>query len=126
MRHRGKLVAVRSGYKCEIHAVLAKWGVQVLMSDLFAPNGTRLLEHLRVPAPYLARIGSLRRLLDELDEEIDLFSRLIRGRLVADRGCAAVQRIPGIGPVLGAVFLAEIGRVKASSPDRSSCVPGPG
>ena len=111
VRHRAKLVAVRSGYKCEIHAVLAKCGVQVLMSDLFTPNGTTLLEHLRVPAPYLARVGSLRRLLDQLDEEIDLFSRLIRGRLVADRGYAAVQRIPGIGPVLGAVFVAEIGDV---------------
>ena len=31
---------MRSGYKCEIHAVLAKCGVQVLMSDLFGDEGT--------------------------------------------------------------------------------------
>ena len=61
------------GCKCEVHAVLAKCGVQVLMSDLFGVEGTALLKRLRAPAPYLARVGSLRRLIDELDEEIDLF-----------------------------------------------------
>ena len=111
VRHRAKLVGIRSGCKCEVHAVLAKCGVQVLMSDLFAPTGIGRLERLDAPAPYLARVGSLRRLIDDLDVEIDLFSRLIRGRLVADPGYRAVQTIPGIGPVLAAVFVAEIGDV---------------
>ena len=111
VRHRAKLVAIRSGCKCEIHAVLAKCGVQVLMSDLFADPGTRLLERLDAPAPYLARVGSLRRLIDDLDVEVDLFARLVRGRLVTDPGYRAVQQIPGIGPTLGAVFVAEIGDV---------------
>jgi len=111
VRHRAKLVALRSGCKCEVHAVLAKCGIQVLMSDLFADPGSTLLDHLQAPAPYLARVGSLRRLIDDLDVEIDLFARLIRGRLVADPGYRAVQTIPGIGPVLGAVFVAEIGDV---------------
>ena len=39
VRHRAKLVALRSGCKCEVHAVLAKCGIQVLMSDLFADRG---------------------------------------------------------------------------------------
>lgn len=38
VRHRAKLVALRSGRKAEVHAVLAKCGIQVLMSDLL-PNG---------------------------------------------------------------------------------------
>jgi hypothetical protein len=58
--------------------VLAKCGVQVLMSDLFADAGTALLERLNAPAPHLARVGSLRRLIDDLDVEIDVFARLIR------------------------------------------------
>ena len=64
-----------------------------------------------LPAPYAARVGSLRRLIDDLDVEIDLFARLVRGRLAADPGYRAVQTIPGIGPILGAVFVAEIGDV---------------
>ena len=61
VRHRAKLVALRSHCKAEVHAVLAKCGIQVLMSDLFGVEGTALLDRLRVPAPYAARIASLRR-----------------------------------------------------------------
>ena len=35
VRHRAKLVALRSHRKAEVHAMLAKCGVQVVMSDLF-------------------------------------------------------------------------------------------
>jgi hypothetical protein len=44
--------------KAEIHAVLAKCGVQVSMTDLFGVVGTGLLDGLDLPAPYAARIGS--------------------------------------------------------------------
>lgn len=40
-----------------------------------------------------------------------MFARLARGKLVADPGYRAVQTIPGIGPVLAAVFVAEVGEV---------------
>ena len=111
VRHRAKLVGLRSHCKAEVHAVLAKCGVQVPVSDLFGLGGTRLLDGVNLPAPYAARIASLRRLLDSLDFEIDLFAGLVRGRLAGDPGYLAVQTIPGVGPVLGAVFLAEIGDV---------------
>jgi transposase len=111
VRHRAKLVSLRSLCKAEVHAVLAKCGVQVLVSDLFGVEGTKLLDGLRLPAPYAARIASLRRLIDDLDFEIDVFAGLARGRLVRDPGYVAVQQIPGIGPVLAAVFVAEIGDV---------------
>lgn len=111
VRHRAKLVALRAHCKAEVHAVLAKCGVQVVMSDLFGVAGNDLLDRLRLPKPYAARIASLRRLLEDLEFEIDLFTNLVRGRLRADPGYVAVQQIPGIGPVLGAVFVAEIGDV---------------
>ena len=111
MRHRAKLVGLRSGCKAEIHAVLAKCGIGVPMSDLFGLEGTELLERINLPGPYGARVQSLQRLIEDLEDEIDLFARLTRGKLVADPGYAAVQRLPGIGPILGAVFLAEVGDV---------------
>jgi transposase len=94
-----------------VHAVLAKLGVQVPMSDLFTDAGLDLLARVQAPAAYVARIQSLQRLIDALDGEVDRFARLARGRLVADPGYQAVQTIPGIGPVLAAVFVAEIGDV---------------
>jgi len=118
VRHRAKLVGLRSHCKAEVHAVLAKCGVQVLMSDLFGVAGTALLDGLDLPAPYAARIASLRRLMDDLDFEVDLFAGMVRGRMAHEPGYTAVQVIPGIGPTLAAVFVAEIGDVTrfASAP----------
>jgi transposase len=111
VRHRAKRVAVRSHAKAEVHPVLAKCGIQVPMTDLFGMAGTDLLDGLHLPQPYTARIASLRRLINLLDFEIDVFARVVRGRLAIDPGYRAVQAIPGIGAVLGAVFVAEIGDV---------------
>jgi transposase len=122
VRHRAKLVALRSHGKAEIHAVLAKCGIQVPMTDLFGLAGTALLDRLDLPAPYAARIASLRRVMDLLDFEIDMFSGLARARLATNPAHAAVQTIPGIGPTLGAVFVAEIGDVTrfATAPQLAS------
>jgi transposase len=111
VRHRAKLVAMRSTCKAEVHAVLAKRGVWVPMSDLFGGEGTLLLDTVELPGPYKARVASLRRLIESLDFEIDLFTKLARGRLAKDPGYTAIQQIPGIGAVLAAVLVAEIGDV---------------
>ncbi len=108
VRHRAKLVGLRSHCKAEIHAVLATCGVQVLMSDLFSLAGEQLLDRVAMPAPYAARVQSLRRLIEDLEEEIDLFTRLTQGRLVADPGYVALQQLRGVGKILAAVFLAEV------------------
>ena len=104
-------MAIRSRCKAQVHAVLAKGGVWVPMSDLFGVEGTALLDKVRMPAPYKARIASLRRLIEALDFEIDLFCGLVGARLARDPGYTAIQQIPGIGPVLAAVLVAEIGDV---------------
>ncbi len=65
-----------------------------------------------LPTAYRARIGSLRRVMEALDFEIEVFTRLSRGRLSRDPGYLALQQIPGIGPVLAAVLAAEIGDVR--------------
>lgn len=125
VRHRAKLVALRSHCKAQVHAVLAKNGVQVPMSDLFGLAGTALLDTLELPKPYAARIASLRRVMDALDFEIGVFEKLTKGRLGADPGYRAVQTIPGIGPILGAVLVAEIGDVhRFTSADKLTCWAG--
>ena len=116
VRHRAKLVGLRSGCKAEVHAVLAKCGVQVLASDLFGTAGTAVLDRLDLPAPYAARVASLRRVIDLLEFDIGIFAGPTRTQLAADPGYTAVQQIPGIGPILGAVFVAEIGDIGRSAP----------
>jgi transposase len=111
VRHRAKLVALRSGLKAQVHAVLAKCGVRVAMSDLFGVAGQQMLDQLRLPDVYAGRIASLRRLIEALGFEIDLYAKMTGARLGRDPGYTAVQAIDGVGPVLAAVFVAEIGDV---------------
>jgi transposase len=111
VRHRAKLVALRSGLKAQVHAVLAKQGVTVVVSDLFGAGGQQLLDRLELDAPFAARVGSLRRLIDALDFEIDTVTRRTSADLAAHPGFRAVQAVDGVGPVLAAVFVAEIGDV---------------
>jgi transposase len=111
VRYRAKLVALRSGLKAQVHAGLAKQGVRVPMSDLFGVAGTRLLDQLRLGRASGLRIASLRSLINAYDQEITLLGREISTALAGDVGYPAVQAIPGVGPVLAAVFVAEIGDV---------------
>jgi transposase len=125
VRHRAKLVAIWTHLKCQVHAVLANCGVQVLLTDLFGIGGTELLDSLELPGVYDARIKSLRRLITDVEFEIELFAKRANLRLHSDPGFRAVQTIPGIGSILGAVFVAEIGDVhRFPSPDKLCCWAG--
>ncbi len=111
VRHRAKLVGLRSSLKCQVHAVLAAAGVVVPMSDLFGIDGQTLLRTTRLSVESRSRVDSLLRLITALDFEVDLYAQLVAGRLRTDPGYTAVQQIPGVGPVLAAVFVAEIGDI---------------
>lgn len=115
VRHRAKLVGLRTNLKCQIHAVLAGAGVAVSMSDLFGVTGTALLERVELPSAMRAKVDSCRHVIELLDVEIDRFADLSAARLRTDpdwaTSWAAVRTIPGVGPLLGAVFCAEIGDV---------------
>ena len=47
--------------------MLAKGGVGVPMTDLFGIEGNLLLDKVAMPAPYMARIASLRRFVEAFD-----------------------------------------------------------
>jgi transposase len=111
VRHRAKLVTMRSSLKCQVHAVFAGAGVQVPMSDLFGASGQRLLAAATLPVESRSRIESVLRLISACDFEIEVFTGLVAGRLRTDPGYQAIQHIPGVGPVLAAVFVAEIGDI---------------
>lgn len=85
VRHRSKLVALRSGLTAQVHAVLGKQGVAVPMSDLFGTAGGTLLDDLRLDPAYNARIVSLRRLIEAFDFEIDVVARRTAAKLTDTR-----------------------------------------
>ena len=81
------------------------------MSDLFGVSGRELLATAALAVESRSRVESLLRVIGALDFEIDLYTKLVAGRLRTDPGYRAIQQIPGIGPVLAAVFVAEIGDI---------------
>lgn len=103
VRHRAKLVALRSGLKCGVHAVLAKSGITVTMSDLFGVAGGELLSRLQLAPAYQARIISLRTLIGMYDFEIDTFRQDDhrpagqRSRLARHPGHRRCRPDPGVG-----------------------------
>jgi transposase len=111
VRHRAKLVGLRSVLKCQIHGVLAGAGVQIPMNDLFGVSGQQLLATTRLCTESRSRVDSALRVIAALDFEIELFTKLVAGRLRTDPGYRAIQQLPGVGPVLAGVFVAEIGDI---------------
>lgn len=61
VRYRAKIVALRSGLKAQVHAVLAKAGVVIPVSDLFGVGGRQRLAKVPLAAAYVQRVISLLR-----------------------------------------------------------------
>jgi transposase len=111
VRYRHKLAGQRTSCKDQVHAVLAKCGVPVTHSDIFGRGGGLWLDQLVLPAPYAAKAASLRALIGVLDGQVAALGAEAAAMLAQDKGYAAVRELPGIGPVLAAVIISEIGDV---------------
>jgi transposase len=120
-RYRLKLVQRRSGFKEQVHAVLAKLGIPVTCTDVFGVWGNIWLDGLALPQPYAGKVASLRKLIGELATEIALLDAVIADLLGGHDGYRALQVLPGIGPVLAAVIVAEIGDIRRFSCPAKLC-----
>jgi transposase len=121
IRYRGKLVHLRTSLKSQVHAVLAKEGVTVPMSDLFGVGGQLLLDKVHLADAYRVRVNSLRDLIDSVNREIAMLEEQTAPHFAGDLGYHAVQAIPGVGPVLGSIFVAEIGDISRFTSARHLC-----
>ena len=81
------------------------------LDSIWLAGGRRWLDDLRLGDVYVERIESLRDLIDLYDREIHRCDAWVRRRLKGHPGYEAVQALRGVGPVLAAVFVAEIGDV---------------
>ena len=117
-RYRHQLVKARTSLKDQVHGVLAKLGIPVTCTDIFGVHGQAWLDELPMPQPYAGKVASLRQLAGELSAEITLLDTVLGDLLAGHEGYAAIQQLPGIGPVLAAVIVAEIGDIRR--------FPGPG
>lgn len=119
VRYRHKLSRLRSGLKSQIHAVLGKEGVIPALSELWGPTGADWLDGVNLSRAYRYRVESLRGFIGRYDREVDRLDLEIHILLRDDVGYRAIQQLDGVGPVIAAVFVAEIGDVsRFPSPKR--------
>src|ERR687897_2676736 len=64
VRYRAKLVALRSGLKAQVHAVMAKEGVLPTVADMFCGKGNAQLDGMAMADSYTTRVESLRGLIE--------------------------------------------------------------
>jgi transposase len=91
------------------------------MTDLFGVAGNRMLNDLELGGAYALRVRSLRQLIAAYDYEICNLNRELARSLADNRGYHAIKQIPGVGKVLAAVFIAEIGDVTRFHGPRHVC-----
>jgi transposase len=108
VRMRTSLVRMRSRIRAQVHAVLAEHGVSTPMSDLFGKEGRRLLKELRLPELSQGRLEACLRLIDDLGKEIEIADTEILARFETDPRTRRLLPIPGIGPTIAAILLAEV------------------
>ena len=111
VRYRHKLVKLRAGLKAQVHAVMGKHGVLPTRVDMFGPGGTAQLDALDLPPGYARRLDSLRALIKVYDSDIAGLDRSIADSLANHRGYHAIQALNGVGPIVAAVFVTEIGDI---------------
>jgi transposase len=111
VRYRAKLVALRSGLKAQVHAVMAKEGVLPAQGRMFGPAGNAQLDGMAMADNYTTRVESLRDLIGRYDREVTMLEGEIHRQLRHHRGYQAIQAIDGVGRTIAAVLVAEIGDV---------------
>jgi transposase len=114
-------VALHSGLKTQVKAVLAKHGLHPPVNDLWGVAGPAWLDNVELPRGYLIRVESLRDLVEIYDREVAMLEREIHRQLKDHTGYRAIQALDGVGRTLGAIFVAEIGDIGRFPHPQSLC-----
>ncbi|HET6753149.1 MAG TPA: IS110 family transposase [Jiangellaceae bacterium] len=121
VRFRAKLTALRTSAKAQIHAVMAKEGILPCLDDMFGPGGQVRLDQMPCEGAYALRVDSLRKLLEVYAGELTVVEAELAARLADHAGYQAIQAICGVGPIMAAIFAAEIGDVGRFPTARHLC-----
>jgi len=111
VRHRQQLVKLSTALKAGVRALLAKHNIRLPARQLDGDTAIAIMDCLTLPGTYATRLAAQRRLLMALAEEIAATEIELVRRLNDHPGYRRLLSIGGIGPVLAAVFVAEIGDI---------------
>jgi transposase len=95
-----------------LHAILVHEGWACSRGSLLTAGGRRWVAAIRLHPGARAQVQSMLTVMAGLAEQIDLIDCELRRTAKSDERLKALQRIFGIGPILAATILAEIGDAK--------------
>jgi len=125
VRYRAKLVQLRTGFKAQVHAVMAKEGVLPVVGEMFGPAGKTQLDAMPLGHSYTVRVESLRDLIEVYEREVVMpsaRSTVICGTIAAIRRCRrSTASAPPSPPSWWPRSATSVG-----SPPRRICARGPG
>jgi transposase len=110
-RHRYGLVQVRTALVNQIRAVLLREGI-VDPRQLARTRNDVWLEQLVLPPQASASVAAFRRVLTTVRAECVAADQTVAAAAARDPIVIALQRIPGIGPVVGVMVRAEVGEIQ--------------
>jgi len=111
LRRRMHLVRMRASAMNRIFGLLTQWGLRISLRRLGEPGAMELLKARGVPGVWRRSITELLEVITELGERISSLERELGPIAAADQRAVLLQTTPGIGPLLGLTFAAEIGDV---------------
>ena len=113
-RMRMALVRVRTMLKNRIHAMLAKYAIEISeVSDIFGVQGRKLIERRLEELPPYSResVEVQLKLLDQVKEHIQMCEKQIEEVVEKTPAMSLLTTIPGVGSVLAVVIALEVGDV---------------
>ncbi|MGH2982741.1 MAG: IS110 family transposase [Solirubrobacterales bacterium] len=111
LRRRAHLVKARTSARNRIFGLLTQFGLRISHARLRKPDAMELLASRGVPEVWRASIAELLELAEEMDRRIIPVDRELAPLARADDRARLLATMPGIGPLLGLTFAAEIGEV---------------
>jgi transposase len=115
LRRRAYLVKLRTSARNRIFGLLTQFGLRISFSRLGKPDAIELLERRGVPAVWRDSIAAHLSQIAELDRRIAAIDGELSPLARSDARAQLLRTIPGVGPLIGLTFAAEIGDVSRFS-----------
>lgn len=112
LRFRTRTVRWATRAKNGVHGVLNREGIVSPVESLFGPKGRAFLEEAKLRELDRWEVDDQLARLDLLQEQIKELDKEIRERDAANPVAQALEAIPGIGPFIALLLVAEIGKLK--------------
>ena len=112
LRYRVHSVQWATRAKNCIHAILNRNGIRTPLRSPFGPQGREFLTAVELPGTDRWEVDGQLARLDLLGQQLAALDREIRRRGRTSPVAQALERIPGIGPFIALLLVAEIGDIQ--------------